>query len=152
MTPIDDDNNEIDAEEAARKKKKSGSGEVQDGFGGGKAGAGAGGGIQKLSSQKDKEVKEGHRHLVASELIDAIVEFFSELPMRASANLSVTWEKTKTNVKSFAVVNWIVEFGTKTAQLARTRQSAPDSRGLKQQKPGVGNLNPSSAGPRGTGQ
>jgi|GEM_PF-2119288 hypothetical protein len=154
--PIDDEN-----EEAERRKKKGDSGEGDsDSWGRGKAGAGAAAGAVKLSSQKDKEVKSEHRHLMAGELISAITEFFSALPMRASANLSVNWEKTKTNVKSFAIVNWVLEFGDKAVrELARTRErgASRDTRGLQRKtapkvRPGI-NMKLDPSGPNGpTGQ
>ncbi len=137
-TPIDDNDDELNGipldaeqEDSARRKKK-GEGDTE----------GAGSGIAKmLTTRKAEEVKGEHRHLVGADLIEAIVEFFSELPMRASANLSVAWEKTKTNAKSFAVVNWMIEFGDKTVrEFIKSRErdrggAARDSRGLQQRRP-----------------
>ncbi len=153
--PIDDDNEEA---AALRAKKKGDSGEGdQDSFGRGKAGAGASGGI-RLPPHKLKEVMADWRHLDVSAVVEAVAEFFSEMPMRASANLSVTWEKTKTNVKSFAIVNWVIEFGDKTVrELARTRErvrgAGRDSRGFQRQRPakarpGMG-MNMGPTGPTG---
>ena len=125
-------------EEAVLRAKKGDSGEGDaDSFGRGKAGAGAG---IRLSAQKTKEVGSVWTHLTASELMDAVVEFFSELPMRASANLSVTWERTQSNAKSFAIVNWIMDAGhSAVRELARTRErirgAGRDSRGLMMQRP-----------------
>jgi hypothetical protein len=135
--PIDDDDDKLNGippdaeqEDSARRKKK-GEGDAQ----------GAGSGIAKmLTTRKSEQVKGEHRHLVGAELVEAIVEFFSELPMRASANLSVAWEKTKTNAKSFAIVNWIIEHGDKAVRdfiksRDRDRGAARDSRGLQQRRP-----------------
>ncbi len=121
------------------KKGKSGRSETDGSFGGGQAGAGAGIGFI-LSTAKSDAVKSEHRHLTAGDLIDAIVEFFSEWPMRASANLAVTWDKTKTNFKSFAIVNWVIEVGAQTVKdFMRTRQLR-DTRGLQKQKGPSNNL------------
>ncbi len=142
---------ETEEEAAARRAKKGDSGEGDaDSFGRGKAGAGAG---IRLSAQKTKEVGSVWTHLTASELMEAVVEFFSELPMRASANLSVTWERTQANAKSFAIVNWIMDAGhTAVRELARTRErirgAGRDSRGLMMQRPKTNmNMKPGPAGP-----
>lgn len=132
MTDATDDENE-----EVRRKKKGDSGEGDsDSWGRGKAGAGAGGGI-RIPPTKLKEVMADWRHLDVKAVVEAVAEFFSDLPMRASANLQVKWEQTKANVKSFAIVNWLITFGERTAlELARTRDTAAsrDSRGLQKQK------------------
>jgi hypothetical protein len=137
--PTDDDD-ELNGEQVAGsddsgkgKKGKKGKGEQ------GKAGAVSGG--VKLDAQHNKEVWSVFRQLNAQELVDAVTEFFSEFPMRASANLAVTWERTKNNVKSFAIVNWAIDAGeAMVRELARTRErgmgaAGRDSRGLQRQKP-----------------
>jgi hypothetical protein len=135
------------AEEAAQKRAKKGGDEGegdQDSFGRGKAGAGAGGGI-RVSPQKLKEIMADWRHLDVTAVMEAVAEFFSELPMRVSANCEVTWEKTKSNVKSFAIVNWAIEAGEKAVrELAknrdrtRARGAGRDTRGLVQRQPSTG--------------
>ena len=172
-TPIDEDDDELngapseradDDESGKGEKGKSGktgnsgkSGDTGEGdsdsFGRGKAGAGSGGGI-KISPQKLKEVMADWRHLDVTTVVEAVGEFFADMPMRASANVSVTWEKTKANVKSFAIVNWVIEFGEKTVrELARTRErvrgAGRDSRGLQRQKPRKGAGLGMSMGPTG---
>jgi len=142
-------------EEHERKVEDTGEGD-SDSFGRGKAGAASG--VAKISPQKLKEVMADWRHLDVTAVVEAVAEFFSELPMRASANLSVTWEKTKSNVKSFAIVNWMIEFGENTVrELARTRErtrgAGRDSRGVQRQTtkkrgPGFG-MTPGPAGPTG---
>ena len=151
--PIDD--NDEDAERRAKKKKGGDSGEGDsDSWGRGKAGFGASGGI-RIPPQKLKEVMVDWRHLDVTAIVEAVAEFFSEMPMRASANLSVAWEKTKTNVKSFAIVNWVIEFGDRAAhELGKTREltqnqgkgrAGSGARGLKQKTPKA----PGMAGPTG---
>jgi len=82
-----------------------------------------------------------------------VAEFFSDLPMRASANLVVTWERTQANAKSFAVVNWIIDAGhAAVRELARTRErvrgAGRDSRGLMMQRPKAGMaMKPGPTGP-----
>jgi len=160
MIPPDDENEKIDpalveAEEEESKRKKSDSGEGDaDSFGRGKAGAGAAASV-KISTQKLKGIMADWRHLDLNEVLEAVAEFFSEMPMRASANLSVTWEKTKSNAKSFAIVNWVIEFGEgMVRELARTRErtrgAGRDSRGLQRQKPrSPGSKLGMAAGPTG---
>ncbi len=139
--PTDEDENE----NQSRRKKKDDSGEGDsDSFGRGKAGAGAGG--FKLSANLNNEIIKERRHLTAGTLIEAIVEFFSDWPMRASANLAVTWEKTKTNARSFAIVNWVIEFGEKTVREAalnreKNRTAGRDSRGFQRKKAPAANPN-----------
>jgi hypothetical protein len=143
--PIDDE------EELRRKKKKSGDeGEGDaDSWGRGKAGAGSMMGKVRLPPQQLKEVMADWRHLDVAAVIQAVTEFFSDLPMRASANLSVAWKQTK----SFAIVNWLVTFGEKAAaeiNLAREKGAGKDTRTLqnrrdqaKRARPGVNpTLNP----------
>ena len=127
--PIDDD------EESRRKKKKGGDeGEGDaDSWGRGKAGAGSMMGKVRLPPQQLKEVMADWRHLDVAAVIQAVTEFFSELPMRASANLSVAWKQTK----SFALVNWLVSFGEKAAaELKHTREKGAgrDSRTLQNRR------------------
>ena len=142
---------EIDEESAEQRAKKGDSGEGDaDSFGRGKAGAGAG---IRLSAQKTKEVGSVWTHLTAGELMDAVVEFFADLPMRASANLSVKWERTQANAKSFAIVNWIMDAGhSAVRELARTRErvrgAGRDSRGLMMQRPKTSmRMKPDPVGP-----
>ncbi|MDE2030289.1 MAG: hypothetical protein KGI97_06975 [Alphaproteobacteria bacterium] len=134
----------------ARRKKGGDTGEGDaDSFGRGKAGAGAGGGI-KLSAQMMKRVVAEFRQLDVNELMDAVVEFFSE-KLRASANLVVNFAKNSSgDSKGFTVVNAVIDAGRSAVrEFARTRGN--DARGLKQkQKPGFGmkpGLSPS--GPTG---
>ena len=149
---------DLDEESVERKKKRGDSGEGDsDSFGRGKAGSGAG--VSKLPPHKLKEVMADWRHFDVAAVVEAVAEFFTEMPMRASANLSVKWERTKSNVKSFALVNWVLEFGDKTIrELAKTRErvrgAGRDTRGFQRRRPGIGmapKLGP--AGPTGpTGQ
>ncbi len=141
----------IDDEEEARRKKKikdEGEGDA-DSWGRGKAGAGSMMGRVRLPPQKLKEVMADWRHLDVTAIVQAVAEFFADLPMRASANLSVAWKQTK----SFALVNWLVSFGEKTVaeiNLAREKGAGKDSRTLqnrrdqvKRARPGVNpNLKP----------
>jgi hypothetical protein len=124
--------NETEEEAAERRRKKKGdSGEGDsDSFGRGKAGAGAGGGI-KISAQKLKQVMADWRQLDINELMDAVVEFFSEVPLRASANVLVNWVKTATSsVKSFAIVNWAMDAGRNAVRdWDRTRERRADALG-----------------------
>jgi hypothetical protein len=127
--PTDNEN-----EEAARRKKKQGdTGEGDsDSWGRGKAGAGAG--IGHLSPVRLKAVMADWRHMDMKAIVEAVAEFFGDMPMRASANLSVAWQQTKENAKSFALVNWVIEFGEKAAnelKLTRERVRGADTRGLK---------------------
>lgn len=112
MTDLTDDD-----EETLRSKKKvedSGEGD-SDSWGRGKAGAGSGVSRVRrtLSPQRLKEVMADWRQLDVAALVQAVAEFFVEMPMRASANLRVVWKQTKTNTKSFALVNWLIAFGEK---------------------------------------
>lgn len=137
MTDPTDNENE---ETARRKKKDEGEGD-SDSWGRGKAGAGAGVGrvTRHLPPLKLKEVVADWRHLDMQALVEAVAEFFSELPMRASANLSVAWKQTKSNAKSFALVNWVISFGEKAAKdLKLTRErvkgAGRDTRGLRNKR------------------
>jgi len=97
----------IDDEEELRRKKKKGGDEGEgdaDSWGRGKAGAGSMMSKVRLPPQKLKEVMADWRHLDLAAVVQAVAEYFSEMPMRASANLSVAWKQTK----SFAIVNWLV--------------------------------------------
>jgi len=138
-----------DDEDESPRKKKKGEGSTEgdsDSWGRGKAGAGAAGGkISHLSTQRLKEVMADWRHLDMAAVIQAVAEFFAELPMRASANLSVAWEQTKTNAKSFALVNWIISFGERAAKemnLVRSRTAKRDTRGLQNKRQPRGDANP----------
>ncbi|MFA4994025.1 MAG: hypothetical protein WC521_01825 [Bdellovibrionales bacterium] len=130
--PIDSENEE----ELARRKKKKGEGEGEgdaDSWGRGKAGAGAMVGKVRLPPQKLKEVMADWRHLDVTAVARAVAEYFSELPMRASANLSVAWKQSK----SFALVNWLVTYGEKAAgelRAARERVAGRDSRTLQNRR------------------
>ena len=143
-----------EAEDGRSKKTDTGEGD-QDSFGRGKAGAGAG--FAKLPPQKLKEVMADWRHLDVTAVMEAVAEFFSDLPMRASANLSVQWERTRSNAKSFAIVNWIIEAGhAAVREMARTRERvrgagrARDSRGLGMQRPKTGlGMKPGPTAPGG---
>lgn len=147
--PTDDEDSE------ANRKKKGDSGEGDaDSFGRGKAGAASG--VARLSPQKLKEVMANWRELKAQDLVDAVVEFFSEGPMRASANAAVSWAK-KTNAKSFAIVNWAIEAGDKAVReftRARDRAAGRDSKGFRREHKGpkgkgFANPNPNTTGPAG---
>ncbi|MDR3425098.1 MAG: hypothetical protein P4M13_08540 [Alphaproteobacteria bacterium] len=145
---------ESDEAETRRKKGDEGEGD-QDSWGRGKAGAGS---AVRITPQKLKGVMADWRYLDITAVVEAVTEFFSDLPMRASANLSVAWEKTKSNVKSFAIVNWLIAYGRKTAELAKTRErsrargAGRDSRGLQRRRPKTNpgmNMAPGPAGPTG---
>ncbi len=111
MTDIEDAEKEMEQP----RKKKSGEGEGEgDSWLERKSVTGVG--IARLPPHKLKEVMADWRHLDVKAIMEAVAEFFSDLPMRASANLSVAWERTKDNVKSFALVNWILDAGEKAAQ------------------------------------
>ncbi len=131
---------EEDTEESAQRKRDEGEGD-SDSFGRGKAGAGAG--AIRLPPQKLKEVMADWRHLDVSAVVEAVAEFFSDWPMRAAANLSVAWTKTRANPKSFAIVNWVIEAGKSAVrELARTRErtrgAGADSRKLfMRTRPGI---------------
>jgi hypothetical protein len=147
-------------EEASNEARRSTQGDAGEGdadsFGRGKAGSGARVRVARLSPQKLKEVMANWRELTAQELVDAVVEFFSEGPMRASANVVVSWTKSA-NAKSFAIVNWAIEAGDKAVrELARTRDrmAGRDSKGLKRLQSPKANtnkfgLNPGMNGPTG---
>ena len=128
--PIDNE------EEIARRKKKKGEGEGEgdaDSWGRGKAGAGAMAGKTHLPPQKLKEVMADWRHLDIAAVMQAIVEFFGDLPMRASANLSVVWEKTK----KFTLVSDIIKVGEKAAHelnLTKERTAGRDTRGFQKDR------------------
>ncbi len=129
---------EIDDDEEARRKKKKDEGEGDaDSWGRGKAGAGAMGGKVHLPPQKLKEVMADWRHLDLAAVVEAVTEFFSALPMRASANLSVAWQQTKTNAKSFAIVNWLIKYGEKASKdlnLSREKGAGRDTRGFQRDR------------------
>ena len=143
-TPPDDE--EVNAaplqseeETAERKKKKEDEGEGDsDSFGRGKAGAASAvtTTVAKLPPTKLKEVWANFRELKGQDLVDAVVEFFAEGPMRASANAAVSWVK-KANAKSFAIVNWALEAGDKAVRdfvRTRDRGAGRDSRGFVQKQ------------------
>jgi hypothetical protein len=137
-------------DEARRKKKKGGdSGEGDaDSWGRGKAGAGAGG--IKITPLRLKAVMADWRHLDVTAVVQAVAEFFNDWPMRASANLSVAWKQTKTNAKSFALINWIIEFGEKMSKdlkLVRDKRSFKNQREQKV-RPSMG-MNMGPTGPTG---
>lgn len=141
--PIDENE-----EEAARRKKKKDEGEGDsDSWGRGKAGAVSG--VRHLPPQKLKEVMADWRHLDIATVLQAVADFFSELPMRASANLSVLFDKSK----GFALVNWIISFGEKAAHnldMTREKAAGRDSRTLQNKReqkarPGV-DMNPKPNG------
>jgi hypothetical protein len=136
VDPTDDE----DEENPRRKKKDEGEGDA-DSWGRGKAGAGAMAGrvTRHLPPPKLKEVMADWRHLDMGALVEAVAEFFSELPMRASANLSVAWKQTKSNAKSFALVNWVIAFGDKAAKdmkmsRERVKGAGRDTRGLQNRR------------------
>ena len=86
-----------------------------------------------LPPQKLKEVMADWRHLDFAAVVEAVAQFFSEMPMRASANLSVAWKQTK----SFAIVNWIDKFGNKAAnelKAVREKGAGKDSRTLQNRR------------------
>jgi hypothetical protein len=135
-----------DEEESARRKKKKDEGEGEgdaDSFGRGKAGAGSMMGKVRLPPQKLKEVMADWRHLDVTAIIQAVAEFFSELPMRASANLSVVWDKTK----KFTIVTDLIKKGTQAARdlmLTRERTAGRDARGLQKDRNKRLRVNPSA--------
>jgi len=157
MTDMED----TEKEELERRKKKGGDEGAGDGDPWGRGKAGAASGIARLPPQKLKEVMADWRHLDMNALMEAIAEFFSDLPMRASANLSVAWERTKTNVKSFAVVNWILDVGHKAAHEHNLTQKAELTGKQGTGKAGKGTrgfikradprVNPKPMGPMGPG-
>jgi hypothetical protein len=110
--------------------------------------------VARLTPQKLKQVMADWRHLTAQDLIDALVEFFGENPMRASANAAVSWVKNA-NAKSFAIVNWVLEFGENAVrELVRTRErtASRDTKGLRhgqKQRPGPAGIVPGLNGPTG---
>ncbi|MDD3029544.1 MAG: hypothetical protein PHS57_04610 [Alphaproteobacteria bacterium] len=146
----------------SRVKKETGEGDT-DSFGRGKAGT-ASGMARRARSKKTlaparlKEVMANWRHLDMTEVVEALADFFSDWPMRASANLAVAWERTKTNAKSFAIVNWAISFGEnawKELRLVRERAVSSGTRGLKRKttlnKPKIG-MGMKPGGPSGVGQ
>ncbi len=146
------DPTDTEAEEAEAKKKKKDEGEGDsDSFGRGKAGAGAGvSKVKRLSPETLKKVMEDWRHLDVGAVVEAVAEFFMDLPMRASANLSVVFDRTR----SFAIINKLIAFGQKAAEelnLSRQpRTAGRDSRGLQNKRaaktsPGM-NMGPRPSG------
>lgn len=124
MTDLTDD----DEETLHSKKKTEDSGEGDsDSWGRGKAGAGSGvsRARRNLSPQRLKEVMADWRQLDVAALVQAVAEFFVEMPMRASANLRVAWKQTRANAKSFAVVNWLISFGEKAGHDLILKASGP---------------------------
>jgi hypothetical protein len=87
---------------------------------GGKGRAGGGGGI-KLPPNKLKDVVSVWKHLDLAEAVARVAEFFSEVPARASANLSVTWSTAKRH--GFALVNHFISSGQEIAHLMRSRDA-----------------------------
>ncbi|MDD3371503.1 MAG: hypothetical protein PHE27_06740 [Alphaproteobacteria bacterium] len=148
MTDPTDDN---DDEDARRKKKKDEGEGDSDSWGRGKAGSASGvTKVKRLSPEVLKRVMENWQHLDMAAVVQAVAEFFSDLPMRASANLSVAWEKTR----SFAILNKLIAFGEKAAgelnlNRERERSAGKDTRGLRRRK-GVKTPTP-DVGPRPSG-
>jgi hypothetical protein len=110
--------------------KKSGKGETDGSFGDGKAGAASGMGML-LSTAKGAQVNAEHRHLVGDGLIEALVEFCSDGLMRATAHLTVVWEKTYTIINSF-----LTFCSKELPKLARglQRTASRDGRGVQKRK------------------
>jgi len=130
MSDITDDGD--DEERRKKKKKDEGEGDA-DSWGRGKAGAGSAMGRVRLPPQKLKEVMADWRHLDVDALIEAVTEFFSELPMRASANLSVFWDKTK----RFALVTDVFRAADKMVKdlkLVREKGAGRDTRGFQKDR------------------
>jgi hypothetical protein len=110
---IDEDlNTKLEAEEDGKE------GDGKSGRGG--RSGGGGGGI-RLPPNMLKQVVESWKHMDLAETAVRVAEFFSEMPARASANLSVNWNTAKRH--GFAVVNHIIASGQEIAQLMRSREA-----------------------------
>ncbi|MDD4616704.1 MAG: hypothetical protein PHW76_06290 [Alphaproteobacteria bacterium] len=117
-------------EEPSKKRKIKDEGEGDaDSWGRGKAGAGAGvSKVKRLSPDVLKKVMDNWRHLDVAAVVEAVAEFFMDLPMRASANLSVVFDKTK----SFAIINKLIAFGEQAAEeLSLSRQPGTAGKGTR---------------------
>ena len=104
-------------EETARKKRGEGDSESGSASTGTTFVRASGEGvIERLSVEKQKKVWADFRHLDLNEVVAAVAEFFSEFPARASANLTVAWNKG-----GYAIINLAVKFGQDVAQAVRER-------------------------------
>ena len=145
-----------DESEQRSKVKDEGEGD-SDSWGRGKAGAGSGlSGKFGVPPNKLKEIVGDWRHLDVNAVVEAVAEFFGDFPMRASANLSVVWENVKN--KSFAIVNWVIDFGSKAAddlavkrERERTSGAGRDTRRVQRRRPRTPshgmNMAPGPSGP-----
>jgi len=142
MTDPTDQADEEDSLEEKKKKKKmkgdEGSEGDSDSWGRGKAGAASGRRI-RLSPQQLKKVMAEWRQLNVEQAVEAVAEFFADMPMRASANLAVVWTQIKNNPKSFAIVNWVHAFGEKvrndlTMEKDKEKGRGRDTKGFKVRK------------------
>ncbi len=113
--------------EEEKKKKTEGEGESGKGRAGGEGRAGSGG-APRIPVHITKAVLETWKYLNANESIGRVVEFFSELPARASANMMVTFDSV--TKQGYAVVNQVITFGQDVISLmrARTREGAVQNR------------------------
>ena len=111
----------IDNETEEQRKKRRGEGEGQAGSANSGFKRASGEGIVTLSVEDKKRVWADFRHLDLNEVVAAVAEFFSEFPARASANLSVAWDKG-----GYAIINMAIKFGQDVAMAVRerTRESA----------------------------
>jgi hypothetical protein len=144
---------EPDDEDERSKKKKKGDGDSEgdsDSWGRGKAGAASGAKVGRPSAANLKKILANWQHFEdVTQVVQAVAEFFTDVPMRASANLSVLWEKTR----GFAIVTKFMRFGKSAAddlKVSRSRAAGRDTRGFQRKpaptkKPGM-NLGPRPPG------
>jgi hypothetical protein len=129
-----------DNEKEAERHKKKGEGEGEPIDVSGREFVSGGNTTERVNNRhlpplKLKAVMADWRHLDVNAVAQAVAEFFAELPMRASANLSVFWEKTK----RFALVNDMIKFGEKAANdlkltRERVRTKGRDTKGFQNKR------------------
>jgi hypothetical protein len=61
-----------------------------------------------LSSSQEKDIRDTHRTYTASEIMERVAEFFSELPAIASANIRVSWANLKNH--GYAIITQILKY------------------------------------------
>jgi hypothetical protein len=159
MTPSDD---EIQNEDAADKKRKgegdmTSGGAAYEGVVTEEDAARKTAKVARLSTEKTKQVWNDFVHHDINAIMNVVVEFFAEWPMRASAHLKVDWNKVKGNSKSFALINWTIDAGTKAVRefiRARERTRGADVKGLRfrrSHRPRHGTNSDPNSGPVGAG-
>ncbi len=97
-------------------------GDKEEGEGRSGRGGRSGGGVGiKLPPNKLKDVVSVWQHLDLADAVARVAEFFSELPARASANLSVNWSSVKRH--GYALVSHFISSGQEIAHLMRSRDA-----------------------------